>query len=677
MTTCQQLLVLAVVAALLVPAADTVSLDVRPSGPSGGAAVTTAAAEDESAEVPTGSVDPEISEYQLSAPPGARARGTAPRASARPLGKGQRVLSDALPVAGLAAVGVTWDAGEQVDESAIDVAVRGRTGNGWSSWVDLAYHGDEHGPDAGTREAARATRPGTDAFVLADADRVQVRIDAARRIPQDLRLAVIDPGEAERTTRQEPAIDTAAEEAPARTTDGRVAARVSTTASKPRIFSRRQWGADESLRDKGSLSYGTVKAGFVHHTVNGNGYSKGEVPGIIRSIYAYHTRSLGWSDIGYNYLIDKFGRIWEGRAGGVRRPVIGAHTRGYNHASFGASAIGNFEQVRPRRAMLGAFSRLMAWKLAIHGYRPKGKRRIDGRVVKAISGHRDAGSTACPGRYLYDKLPAIRTRARELQGSFRGRELESDLAGKAYPDLVLRRKSDGRIFLLPIKKRDGRYRAGKPASTNRRFPHALNVWNAGDWDRDGHSDLMTRRPDGRIFLYRGTGTRKFRGPNLIATGAADKRLMAAVGDFTGDGWPDLMGKKKGGSFRLWPGKGLNGLRKPIRAYGKVNGRRQIATGRWNRGGAPDTFIRGKHKLWVYHGNGPGGLVGRQHVPVAINNYDWFVAVSDVDRSGGHADVIARQKGTNRLFILRGRWDGGLRSPVPLGRRVASGVQAMG
>ena len=115
----------------------------------------------------------------------------------------------------------------------------------------------------------------------------------------------------------------------------------------PTIYSRAQWGADESIRNKSALRYGTVSAGFVHHTVNANDYTEAQVPGIMRSIYAYHVKSRGWSDIGYNFLVDRFGRIWEGRYGGVDKNVVGAHTLGYNDYSFAMSAIGNFDVVEP------------------------------------------------------------------------------------------------------------------------------------------------------------------------------------------------------------------------------------------------------------------------------------------------------------------------------------------
>ena len=123
------------------------------------------------------------------------------------------------------------------------------------------------------------------------------------------------------------------------------------TAPRPKIYSRAQWGANERLREQSAPDYGTVKAGFIHHTVNSNSYSSSQVPSLLRGIYAYHTQSRGWRDIGYNYLVDRFGRIWEGRYGGVTRAVVGAHTLGYNEYSFALSAIGNFDIKSPPTAV--------------------------------------------------------------------------------------------------------------------------------------------------------------------------------------------------------------------------------------------------------------------------------------------------------------------------------------
>ena len=147
----------------------------------------------------------------------------------------------------------------------------------------------------------------------------------------------------------------------------------------------------------------------MHHTVNANDYTRSEVPGLLRGIYAYHVKSRGWSDIGYNYLVDRFGRIWEGRYGGVDRPVVGAHTLGFNDDSFAASAIGNYQIAHPSQAMIEAYGTLYAWKLSLHGVDAGSTRQyVTSRWFQAINGHRDAAATLCPGQYLYAKLPEIR-----------------------------------------------------------------------------------------------------------------------------------------------------------------------------------------------------------------------------------------------------------------------------
>ena len=254
--------------------------------------------------------------------------------------------------------------------------MQARTSDGadWSDWTDVEYH-DDHGPDPGSAEAAHS-RPGTEPLLVGDVDEVQVRVatdDAAperheaRRdrpgpgAPQRPRAARDRHRRAGRRGRRR-----AGRRDHARARDG-LALSAATYTPKPKIYSRAQWGADERMRDKGSLHYFEVHAGFVHHTVNANDYTRAQVPGILRSIYAYHTRSRGWSDVGYNFLVDRFGRIWEGRYGGVDRPVVGAHTLGYNDNAFAMSAIGNFELRRPSQAMLEAYGALFAWKLSLHG----------------------------------------------------------------------------------------------------------------------------------------------------------------------------------------------------------------------------------------------------------------------------------------------------------------------
>lgn len=190
-------------------------------------------------------------------------------------------------------------------------------------------------------------------------------------------------------------------------------------AAMPAIVTRQQWGADESLRS-GQPVYAPLKMVFVHHTVSGNGYKREESPAVMRAIYYYHTKSCGFQDIGYNFLVDRYGTIYEGRYGGMDRGVVGAQTLGFNTGTCGISLIGDFTSAAPPTAMLAGLEYLLAWKLDVHHIDPLSKVRLvcgatdkykAGQTVTfdAISGHRDACYTACPGDTVYAKLPEIRS----------------------------------------------------------------------------------------------------------------------------------------------------------------------------------------------------------------------------------------------------------------------------
>ncbi|MEU2287441.1 peptidoglycan recognition protein [Streptomyces sp. NPDC013178] len=196
---------------------------------------------------------------------------------------------------------------------------------------------------------------------------------------------------------------------------------------RPRIVTRRGWGADESMRETAFRYTRTVKAAFVHHSATGNNYTCSQAPSVIRSIYRYHVKSMGWRDIGYNFLVDKCGNIYEGRAGGVTKPILGAHTLGFNTNSMGIAVLGTFSASKPSAAAVNAIARLTAWKLGLFGANPRGKTYLKsgggnlyakGKNVRlnVISGHRDGFATECPGRQLYGKLASARSTAARYQG---------------------------------------------------------------------------------------------------------------------------------------------------------------------------------------------------------------------------------------------------------------------
>ncbi|MER7374323.1 peptidoglycan recognition protein family protein [Streptomyces lanatus] len=197
---------------------------------------------------------------------------------------------------------------------------------------------------------------------------------------------------------------------------------------RPRIVTRRGWGADESWRERQFAYTQKVKAAFVHHTASGN-YWCTQAPSLIRGIYRYHVMSMRWRDIGYNFLVDKCGNIYEGRAGGVAKPVLGAHTLGFNSNSMGIAVLGSYGAKKPTAATLRAIARLTAWKLGLYGANPRGKTYLTsgggsgnlyrkGKTVRlnVVSGHRDSFATECPGWQLYRRLGSARASAAHYQG---------------------------------------------------------------------------------------------------------------------------------------------------------------------------------------------------------------------------------------------------------------------
>jgi hypothetical protein len=200
---------------------------------------------------------------------------------------------------------------------------------------------------------------------------------------------------------------------------------------QPPIIARRAW-ADDQAPPSVRPSYGTIKLAFVHHSESPNGYSAGDVPAILLSIFDYHRYTRGLHDIAYNFAIDAYGRIWEARAGGIDRPVFGAHAGAYNAESTGVVVLGSFMDVPPSGAAIDALERFLAWKLSLHGLPTRGEVTVvvnpsdafytpfaPGAHVSLprIAGHRDGDSTNCPGDAFYARLPAVRALAHKLAGT--------------------------------------------------------------------------------------------------------------------------------------------------------------------------------------------------------------------------------------------------------------------
>ncbi|HYJ74219.1 MAG TPA: peptidoglycan recognition protein, partial [Kineosporiaceae bacterium] len=328
------------------------------------------------------------------AAPGAPALGRALSAG-RLLGRAPAVLTPQLDSTGrFDLVAVSWSR----PVAGTTVQVRVREGGRWTDWQRL--DADDDGPDQGSGGPG-ATAP----LLTGGADGVQVRVDnPAGTPPPGLRVDLVDGGRA------------AADAGPSRP-----AASAEAATPQPGIITRAQWGADERLVS-GTTSYDTaVKALFVHHTDTTNSYSAAQAYAQMRAIYAFHTKVRGWNDIGYNFLVDRFGRVFEGRRGSINAAVVGAHTGGFNSQSLGVAVLGTFTTQAPAAAALRGLVDVLSWKAAQYGLNPRGSTRLlsaggpytrhpagTAVPVTMLSSHRDVGITECPGDALYADLPWLR-----------------------------------------------------------------------------------------------------------------------------------------------------------------------------------------------------------------------------------------------------------------------------
>jgi hypothetical protein len=197
-----------------------------------------------------------------------------------------------------------------------------------------------------------------------------------------------------------------------------VSARRTQVAGSPLIISRFSWQADESIRRATPQYSDAVHYTVVHHTAGSNNYTRDESAAIVRGIEIYHVEGNGWNDIGYNFLVDKYGQVFEGRWGGIDKAVIGAHALGFNTASAGVAVLGSYGTSKISAAAKASLEQLLAWKLDVAHVDPLstltwksgGNPRFASGVpvfLRAISGHRDTGFTDCPGDALYAQLPQI------------------------------------------------------------------------------------------------------------------------------------------------------------------------------------------------------------------------------------------------------------------------------
>ena len=384
------------------------------------------------------------------------------------------LLTDPLEVDRFFVAGFTWTGGADLPDG-VRIYLRVRENGSWSPWY-LSEAADSGRDD-------RAT-PGTGEFVTGGADAIQASV-VGSSLPAGLKLALVPSrpqGEeilgaddltttqaaptpviedASATENQGTQVDPAAMTLPASpaSVTRPAAASVAAPATVPvvapaattanglpvAVTTRAEWGANASYMSW-DPEYARAGHVVVHHTAGTNSYSAGQSASIVRGIYYYHAVVLDWGDIGYNFLVDKFGTVFEGRSGSVAAPAgrmsIGAHARGVNTGTMGISMMGDYSTVSPSDAQLSSVGKMAGWFLkragisdvtgwaGLHVWTTERYQAGSTISMPRILGHRDVGYTTCPGNVGYSKLGTIRAIAKAQGSSPQG---ESSSASSTVP----------------------------------------------------------------------------------------------------------------------------------------------------------------------------------------------------------------------------------------------------
>jgi hypothetical protein len=282
-------------------------------------------------------------------------------------------------------VGVHWRGSGRVE-------LRTRTSSGvWSPWQTAAPEAEDR-PDRGAPEHTRSGWTVGNPWWAPGSTRLEVR--TVGRVTRVRAWFVRSPA-------------------------ARVPIRQVALAGSPKIVSRSGWKADEKIVRSAPRYAPVLRFAIVHHTAGSSTYKPEESAAIVRGIELYHVKANGWDDIGYNFLVDRYGQVFEGRRGGMQRNVIGAHAEGFNTGSVGIAVLGTYSGKAPTPEAESALARLLAWRLDVAHVDPASSAMVtsggnakvragSGVYMRAISGHRDAGFTACPGDALYARLGQLR-----------------------------------------------------------------------------------------------------------------------------------------------------------------------------------------------------------------------------------------------------------------------------
>jgi hypothetical protein len=553
------------------------------------------------------------------------------------------VLTPAMATPEFFVAGLSWSGDAALEPG--QALIRVQEGDGWSEWMELEPGQD--GPD----ELPEGAVAGTDPVISGGGVGVQVAVRDEGALPANLQLSLVpaEPGndrsvvtdalpettlppeaplpeasDGEQSPSVQPAVAAAGTALERRAASPAVAAAALAVAPSnavvvdaPTVITREGWEVDESLpayagTDDWAVRYAHLHAAVVHHTAGSNTYSEASAPSIVRGIYYYHAVTRGWGDIGYNFLVDRFGNIYEGRKGTLESEpgemAIAGHARGYNTSSLGISVMGNFETVSPPEISLTRIVDVIAWHFARSGVdmtKPSGMispgtaTRPAGENLPRIFGHKDVANTTCPAR-IYARIPELAERTR------------SRLPQLFYLNNAFSSAADVSFYYGP---RQGQV-------------------HVGDWDGDDTDTVGVRTGN----ILRATNENEY-GPADLVVGYGRADDVVIVGDWDGDG-DDTLAIRRGSTYYISNGLAA-GPAEHVITYGRPDD--EVLVGDWDGDGDDTLAIRRGRTYYVRNSLSTGPA---EHVST-YGRPDDDALVGDWD--GDRDDTLAIRRGTTYLI----------------------------
>jgi Ca2+-binding RTX toxin-like protein len=583
-------------------------------------------------------------------------------------------------------IGLLWDGGEM---SRLWLQVR-YAGGSWGEWAEVDVDVD-HAPDD------QSGRNGSFPVFTGPATGARFAMEG-------------DPVGAEAMLLNTQSIDQLGTAGPTVGFSGVGSPPVPSWAGASFVRNRSEWDSTGCRREGAETSYSSAKAIVIHHTAGSNNYTQAQVPGIIAGHCLFHVNGRGWDDIGYNFLVDKFGTVWEGRTGSKTSPVQGAHTGGFNSQTQGIAMMGNFESISPTAANITGLKSILNWLTGWHSIDPTGLVTLKAGtgavgftpgqevVAPSILGHRDLGSTSCPGGTFYASLASLRVQTTPVNFGYNPKQLVCDgrtptifgtpgndvIYGTSGPDVVHGIFGHDWIFGLGgndiICGASGNDVAIGGDGNDRLFGGS-GADSCGGEFRSG----CERIPNDEMFFYRSDGL--FRFYDVNPSGALPLPLLAGDGytknwdeitavDLNGDGEDEMFFYRTDGLFRFYNVNPNGTLGAPLVAGSNY-------TKGWDAITAVDLDGDGEDEMFFYRADGlfrfynvnPSGTLGTPLVAGSNYTTGWdAITAVDLDGDGQDEMFFYREDGLFRFYHVKA--DGSLPLPLLAGDKYTTGWDAI-